>query len=460
MLCHRLLPLILGFALIGCKETIIEHEIPKEYTNDLLHGDIVGKVIQKGSMAKVFVSQVEVVDSTLINPADGSFAFRDLRAGNYDLNIRADSYRFYTRTNVSVPGGSVVYAGEIDLSTVPDLIAQVYPEDNSEIVYDWQYGRIAISILFTHPMDRVSVEQAFSTYPPSEGIFIWGNYTQAPMTTLFARDASGSFQQGATITTFSKITSFTYSMAQKDCLSDTLYAITLAATAHDTSGNYLRFPLHSSFRTVQSYTTIYGIQTNPMHGDINVNPLSNRGIDITFPRRMEPASTEAATTVLPPMEKTFLWPAANVLRIYTGGPFMTDTTISVNIAGTARDLDGNPLVQPFSFWFRVAPLRVTYTYPSNAQLFVAPTYPVTISFNSYVRLQSAQTAFSIVPSIAGTLAYSGTPPYEDPSQLTFTPSGRFLGNTKYTITMSSDVRDMYGIPMKTPYSFSFVIRPD
>jgi hypothetical protein len=34
---------IVGFCLIGCKETIIEQQIPKEFTNDLLHADLVGK---------------------------------------------------------------------------------------------------------------------------------------------------------------------------------------------------------------------------------------------------------------------------------------------------------------------------------------------------------------------------------------------------------------------------------
>ncbi|MFA4924207.1 MAG: hypothetical protein WC557_08465, partial [Ignavibacteriaceae bacterium] len=175
----------LSLFFFGCKETIVEQQIPKEFTNDLLHADLVGKVIQKFSKAMVIVSQVAPIDSVEINPVDGSFAFRDLRKGNYDVAIRAENFRIYSKANVILDGGSVTYFGEINLSTVPDLVESFYPENNGEIVYDWRYGRITVSILFTHPMDRESVEKAFSVEPAVEGIFYWGNYTQAPMYGLF-----------------------------------------------------------------------------------------------------------------------------------------------------------------------------------------------------------------------------------------------------------------------------------
>ena len=168
---------LLALLVVSCKETIIEPQIPKEFTNDLLHGDLVGRVLQKTSGAKVFVSQVGPIDSQAVNPIDGSFAFRELRIGNYNVVIRTDSYRIYQNANVQIQGGGVTYLGDVNLSSVPDLVDKFYPEDNGEIVYDWRYGRIAISILFTHPMDRASVEKSFSTVPPSEGMFIWGNYT-------------------------------------------------------------------------------------------------------------------------------------------------------------------------------------------------------------------------------------------------------------------------------------------
>lgn len=448
--------------LSGCKETVVEYQTPKEFTNDLLHADLVGKVTQKSSGAMVIVSQVNPIDSVLISAQDGSFAFHDLRAGNYDLTIRANNYRIYLRNNLTLPGGGISYIGEIDLSTTPDLVDQYYPANNSEIVYDWQYGRISISVIFTHPMDRASVEKAFSTNPPSEGVFYWGQYSQAPRSALYASDAYSGFDPGATITTFSKISSFTYSLSQKDAYTDTLYTITLSTAARDTMGNQLRFPLRFSFRTVQSYTTIYGIQSNPVHGDMNVNPINNTsGITVTFPRRMNAASTEAVTTVTPAMNKIFLWPDGNVMRIYTGGPFLSDTTITVRIDSTALDKDGVRLGQVFTFWFKTAPFQVTSTYPSNAQLFVPLTQQLSFYFNNYVTLSSAQPpSISITPSVAGSFSYGGSYPYETQNQIVFTPSGSYQPNTKYSVTIGPGLKDMYGLPMKGTYTFSFVTRPN
>ena len=447
----------------GCKETIVEtqSEIPKEFTNDLLHADLVGKVIPKESKAIVIVSQVEPVDSVEISPVDGSFAFRDLRKGNYDITIRADNYRIYTNKNYMLDGGSIIYLGNIELSTVPDLIESFYPDDKGEIVYDWRYGRITVSILFTTPMDRESVEEAFSVEPPVEGIFNWGNYTESPMYGLFSDRESG-YNLGATITTFSKVTSVSYAFAKKDSYPDKKYKIRIGTTAKDTAGNFLRFPFEFSFSTVQSYTTYNGIMTDPVHGDINVSPLdySYSGITITFPRRMDKTSVEPLTKVTPPMNTTFLWPEENILRIYTGGPFLSDSTITVVIDKSAKGKDGVEIGQDFSFSFRTAALNVSSTSPSNGQLFVTPTAPIQINFNNYVTLSSAIASITISPQASGSFKFGGYYPYEQMNQIEFTPTSSLKTNTKYTVTISPNITDMHGNNMKSSYSFSFITRPN
>jgi hypothetical protein len=460
--------LAMAFLLAGCKEkeTIIEYRsYPSQALlrpSDAFHGHIVGKVKQVQSNALVIASQVAPVESTFVDPDDGSFALQDLQMGNYDLTIQADNYRVYQQTNVIVEGGGINYIGEIDLSTIPDLVSSVYPENNSEVVYDWRYGRITISILFTRPMDRESVEKAFSTSPPSTGIFYWGMYAQSPRSTLYeTKDAASGYSNGAVITTYSKITSVTYSMSQSDAMVDTMFTITLSTGAKDTAGNHLRFPLVSSFRTVQSYVTYSGIQTIPANGDIYVTPLNSSGITVTFPRRMDPLSTEAATYITPPMNKTILWPSENVMTVYTGGPYLSDTTITVSIDGSAKDKDGIALGEAFIFWFRTAPLQVTSNTPTNAQLYVATNQYITLTFNSYVDRSTVQAAFSITPGVSGTFVYgSGYSYSDDPSQVTFVPSSALQPNTKYTVEVKSSVRDLYGVPMKTGCTFSFMTRPN
>jgi hypothetical protein len=156
----------------------------------------------------------------------------------------------------------------------------------------------------------------------------------------------------------------------------------------------------------------------------------------------------------------FLWPDGNILRIYTGGPFPSDTTIAVRIDSTARDRDGVRLGEIFTFWFRTAPFQVNYVSPANGQLFVSLNQPISVTFNSYVVFSSVQSAFSIVPATSGNLAYGGYYPYETLNQVVFTPNGSYLPNTKYTVTILAGVNDMHGVPMKTTYTFSFVTRPN
>jgi Bacterial Ig-like domain len=463
MKAYIIILVILFLIISGCKETIIESqsEIPKEFTNDLLHADLVGKVIQKNSQALVIVSQVETIDSMKINPIDGSFAFSNLRAGNYNITISAENYRIYKKENYMLQGGTIIYLGDIELSTVPDLIDSFYPDDKGEVVYDWRYGRITVSILFTKPMDRESVEKAFSVDPPVEGIFNWGNYTQAPMYSLFS-DAASGYNLGATITTFSKVTSVSYAFAKKDSYPDKEYKVIIGTSAKDTAGNFLRFPFKFSFKTVQSYTTYNGIMTDPVHGDIDVSPLdySYSGITITFPRRMDKPSVEALTHITPPMNIIFLWPDENVLRIYTGGPFLSDTTISVSIDKAAKGKDGVEIGQDFGFSFRTAALNVSSTTPSNGQLFVTPTAPIQVNFNNYVTLSSAMTNILISPQASGTFKFGDYYPYERMNQIEFVPSSPLKSNTKYTVTVLTMITDMYGKNMKSPYTFSFVTRPN
>ena len=447
-----------AFIITSCEENIYNEVDPRFY-NDAMHGSIVGKVLQASSNALVIASQVDPVDSATIDPEDGSFAINDLPIGNYDLTIEADNYRIYKNCNVMVEGAGTNYIGEIDLSTVPDLVSSHYPDDKDEIAFNNQFASLTISMTFTQPMDRESVEEAFSTDPQTEGVFYWGQYSSAPSWNYFteSRDyAYGGFEQSATITTYSKITSFSYRVAQKDSYTDTTYTVTLSTLAHDTADNYLRFPLEYSFSTVQSSSTLNGIQTNPYHGDMYVDLISSSGIRITFPRNMDQASTENAIGITPDSEPIFIWPKSNELTIYTGGAFRADTTYVINIDSTARDLDGVEMGEVYSFSFSTASVNLSSTYPNNGELFVSLTPSIILTFNTYMVKSSVQAAFNISPAISGSLSWY----YDSKTMLEFIYSGSFNPNTKYTITIGTEAEDIFGTHLKEPYEFSFITRPN
>ncbi|MBN2102791.1 Ig-like domain-containing protein [bacterium] len=451
---------ILTLLLLG---TSCTKEIEKIITPPLAQGSLVGIVEQNESGAMVYVRQTDVVDSTEIDPADGAFRIDDLSVGNYDVLVKANHYGSYWIRHVDIQAGGVTYLGEISLSDVPDLVASHYPEDQSEVVFDRRWSRLSVSVSFTTPMDRESVEAAFSTDPPSEGTFSWGSFASDPTPVYFAEDTWGSAERntGAEITTYTKIQSFTYRMARRDCYTDTTYTVTLSTAAMDTAGNTLEFPLNFEFSTVQSSSSQNTILTQPEHGDIFVDPLSNASIYITFPRRMEASSVENAITISPDTDAIYVWPEMNQLRIYTGGPLRCNQLYEFFIDSTAEDMDGIRMGEPFTFSFETAPVEIESTSPQNGEVFVNTDEEVAFRFNTYMIISSIQEAFTITPAVSGTFQ-RGYGRYSNDSKdaVTFFPSGAFKVNTKYTVTLTTDAEDLHGTHLPEDYTFSFVTEPE
>ncbi len=470
-----LMLLVLGALVAGCTKEVerIFYADPQNPDGNLNGnangaGSIVGIVRPKTSAAKVLVRQATPIDSTLIDPGSGAFRLNNLGVGNYDVIISAINYGTRHLRNVSVLSGGVTYVGEIQLSTMPDLIDAHFPEDNGELVFNRRFDRLAISIAFTKPMDRASVEAAFSTNPPSEGVFYWGEYIyRLPPNYYFNPTSETAFADyrdnnvGARITTYKKIGAFTYMMAKKDSYTDTTYTVTLSTAAHDTGGTHLKFPLQFRFSTVQSAVTQNAILTDPQHGDIDVELIRHNGIRLTFPRRMDPISTEAALSMTPNTERILIWPEGNQLLIYTGGPLLAETQYVIRIDGSARDLDGVPLGERFEFSFQTRPVEVTGTSPSKGELFVQLNPNISMTFDTYMVKSTVEAAFAMTPAVAGQFVYGYPNGNGEPrNMISFIPSASLRPNTKYTVNLSTVAQDLYGTRLKTPYSFAFVTRPE
>lgn len=453
------------FLLTSCTEKII-YEDGGPHSNT---GSIVGLVQQFNSSAKVVVRQAVALDSTYIDPADGSFRIDNLPVGNYDISIKADNYGTYWHRNIYVNADGVTYIGEISLSKLPDLVSSHYPDDKSEIVFNRRNSQLSVSLHFTEPMDRESVEEALSIDPPCEGVFYWGTYMENVTPVYFwdernylAVSDKSYIYQGAEITTYSQVESFTFRMARKDCYTDTTYTVTLSTAAKDTGDNHLEFPVTFSFSTIQSGLSLNSIMTQPEHGDIYVNPLDNASIYMTFPKRMNQSSVENALSISPAMDAIFLWTEGNKMRIYSGGPLQTETLYEISLAETALDLDGVPLGEAFNFSFETAPIEITSTYPENGQIFVSRDNAITVYFNTYMTLSSVRNAFIIDPPVSGTFK-RGSQYYdsdEPKNAITFLPSSNYQVNTKYTVTIQTTALDLHGNNLKEDYSFCFVTEPE
>ncbi len=339
------------------------------------------------------------------------------------------------------------------------MVASIYPADQSEVVFDRRWSQLSISISFNQAMDRESVEQALSIDPPTEGVFYWGTFAYTPTPRYFwdeSEFADYGGGQGATITTYSKVRTFTYRLARKDSYTDTTYTITLSTAAKDSAGNHLEFPLQFQFSTVQSASTQDAILTMPEHGDIYVDPLDNSSIYMTFPRRMNQASVENGISVTPSTNAIFVWPSANQLRIYTGGPLVCETLYQIHLPASVEDLDGVPLGEPFDFSFETAPAAVESVSPQSGEIFVSRNARISFRFNTYMILSSVQAAFSAAPAITGTFIRGYENGNGQPKDLITLIPNTLMANTKYTIILSTGAFDLHGTHLKEPYSFAFV----
>jgi len=171
---------------------------------------------------------------------------------------------------------------------------------------------------------------------------------------------------------------------------------------------------------------------------------------------MDQSSTESAVTITPDTDPIFIWPQSNELTIYTGGAFRADTTYEITIDSTAMDLDGVKMGDIFTFSFSTTSVGLSYTYPNNGELFVSRSSDIRLVFNTYMVKSSVQAAFTITPSISGSLDWDN----DSKTVMEFTHSGLFQPNTKYTVTISTEAKDIFGTHMKEPYVFSFITRPD
>lgn len=208
------------------------------------------------------------------------------------------------------------------------------------------------------------------------------------------------------------------------------------------------------------------IWTSPLDGQ--VGPIMNFGNNITirFNKIMD-ISTLYQSLELLPSQTGYAWIDTN----WTGLTFGDIAFIGVNsdsstywkigqtytftVLPTLKDINGNSLSSPYSFSFTPEPyFRVTSTYPQNGSTKVDRYSPIGISFNNRIDFQSFQSSISISPSIPGNWEN-----YYSYNQVSFSPTSELFPNIKYTITISTGMRDAQGRALPSTFTFSFTTGP-
>lgn len=78
---------------------------------------------------------------------------------------------------------------------------------------------------------------------------------------------------------------------------------------------------------------------------------------------------------------------------------------------------------------------------------------IEIEFDIRMNTASAQSAFSISPSVGGSFAWEN-----NNKKMIFTPSTNLIAGTEYTVTISTTARTHFNVNLENPYSFSFTTK--
>lgn len=94
------------------------------------------------------------------------------------------------------------------------------------------------------------------------------------------------------------------------------------------------------------------------------------------------------------------------------------------------------------------PPQISGKTPSSGATNVALNSNITVTFDEPMNTQSAQSAFSINPSVSGSYSWSG-------DTMIFNPASNLVGQTFYTVTVNTGAQDVIGNALSSQQTFTF-----
>jgi hypothetical protein len=233
--------------------------------------------------------------------------------------------------------------------------------------------------------------------------------------------------------------------------------ITVGKDAKSQAGAKILAPYAFSFTIasdwVPSPPTIKG--TSPI--DLATDVPLDVNISIAFSKGMNRSETESAIAIFPAIAWSPAWSLGDALVTFTPSSNLKEITKYIVIIGKgAKSTDGANLANQhiFSFTTGIAidatPPTVVATYPDNNTSDVDKATKVTITFSKAMDKLATAGSVSIAPGKIMNKTWSGN------ASLILTVL--LEDGTKYTVTISTDARDLAGHQMKSPYTFTFTTK--
>jgi alpha-tubulin suppressor-like RCC1 family protein/photosystem II stability/assembly factor-like uncharacterized protein len=351
----------------------------------------------------------------------GTFAW----SGNTMTFTPSANYEYFTDYTVTISttakdltGTSLVsayswtFTTKVEPDTTPPTVTGESPVGTSVPV------NTPITVTFSEPMNQLSAQGAFIVAPSIGGTFSWSGNTMI----------------------YTPSSNYEYS---------TLYTVTIANSAKDLAGNSLASPYSWEFTTENEPDLTPPVVTVNLPTGVDV-PV-NAPVSVTFSEPMNQVSVEGAFSIEPYVGGTHSW-SGNTMTFTPSSSYDYSTTYTINITTSAKDLAGNSLESTFAWNFTteaepdIIPPTITNNLPTGTE--VPVNAPVSVTFSEPMNQASAESAFSITPTVDGSFSWSG-------NEMIFTPSANYSYSADYTVKISTAAKDLAGNSMTALFSWTF-----
>ncbi len=276
-----------------------------------------------------------------------------------------------------------------------------------------------IELTFDEPMDRASVEAAFTLSPTAEGSFAW------------AGDRTVSF-------------------AAEDGLERaTRYRVTVADTAQNVEGTPLEEAVTFDFSTV-GYLAVSEVMPLPdsdeLDPDTTVTVVFNRPV-VPLAAIGRQAELPDPLTFVPPVRGQGEWLNTSIYLFRPEEGFLPATRYKARVAAGLLDTTGGMLEEDYTWEFTTIRPAVLEAYPWEKFQYVGPSDVISVTFNQPMDHTSVQTSFSLVAAgqpVEGTFRWSGGKTPIAPETMVFVPDEPLPRDTDFTARVTRGARAQVG----------------
>lgn len=279
----------------------------------------------------------------------------------------------------------------------------------------------AITIRFDQPMDKETVEKAFTVIPTNnqqqavQGTFSWPR----PDTLVFTPKNQLQRLQN--------------------------YQVNINQTAMGMNGRSLETAVDLQLQTVgylQVSQVIPSDGVRDIQTDSAITVLFNRPVvPLTITR--EQTNLPQPLTITPAVAGSGEWVSTSIYRFVPDEPLAGATTYQLTIADGLQDITGGVLADSFTWGFTTLNPSVVSIQPENGSATIPLTQPITVTFNMPMNQTSTEAAISLRSTDGATADFSTT--WSDGGRIVkLIPQGRLELGTDYQVVVGQSAQSASG----------------